>query len=174
MESTAPWHKFRGLLLWSWQQIPVVLIKNKIGCWDSLFPETTIRSAWGCPQQKEPLFWLVIFVSDRDKAGKLSITQTSFFVGAPNPQCQYAPIHLAPSKTPRWNIILGAAVFSMKYKGSYIQMCFTAMKYYFGASERIQLRGLHLSKVQPSSGSARGEGSVVTAWVELLISCPKR
>lgn len=174
MESTASWHKFRDLLLWSWQQSSVVLIKGKIGCWDSLFPETTIRSAWGCPQQKEPLFWLVIFVSNRGEAGKLLITHTSFSVDAPNPQCQYAPIHFAPSKSLRWNIILGAAVLSVKYKGSYVQICFTAMKCCFGASERIQLRGRHLYKVQPSSGSARGEGSVVTAWVELLISCPKR
>lgn len=79
MESTASWHKFTGLLLWSWQQSSVFLIRNKIGCWDSLFPETTIRSAWGCPQQKEPLFWLVIFVSGGGKASK-SIEHTNILL----------------------------------------------------------------------------------------------
>lgn len=78
MESAGSWHKFSGLLLWSWQQSSVALIKNKIGCWDSLFPETTIRSAWGCPQQ-EPLFWLVIFVSNRGKSGK-SIDHTNILL----------------------------------------------------------------------------------------------
>lgn len=54
-------------------------------------------------------------------------------------------------------------MLSTKYKGSYVQICFTAMKCYFGASERLQLHGPHLGKVKPCSGSVRGEGSVVTA-----------
>lgn len=39
----------------------------------------------------------------------------------------------------------------------------TAMKCYFGASERLRLRGPRLGKVKPSSGSVRGKGSVVSA-----------
>lgn len=51
-------------------------------------------------------------------------------------------------------------MLSSKYKGRYIQICFTAMKCFFGVSERLQLCGPTLGKVRLSNQAVSGEGSV--------------
>jgi len=87
-------------------------------------------------------------------------THILLFVNASSHRCQHVPIHPAPCRSSRWNVILGAAVLSSKYKGRYIQICFTAMKCFFGVSERLQLCGPTLGKVRLSNQAVSGEGSV--------------
>lgn len=173
MESTASWHKFRGLLLWSWQQSSVVFIKNKLGCWDSLFPETTIRSAWGCPQQKEPLFWLVIFVSDRQSRQIIDHTNIPLCrCSQPTvPVCSHSLC--SKQKLEVKHHISCCAQYEMQ--GQLLSdLLYCHESAILGLQKGYSYVALVYTEFSQSSGSARGEGSVVTAWVELLISCPKR
>ena len=73
-------------------------------------------------------------------------THILLFVNASSHRCQHVPIHPAPCRSSRWNVILGAAVLSSKYKGRYIQICFTAMKCFFWGFREVTTMWPHFGQ----------------------------
>lgn len=166
--------QFRDLLLRSWQENFVVIMKNKIGCWDSLFPETTIRSSRSCPQQKELLFWLILCVSVRGGTVKLLIRQTPFSLcWQPGLAVSVLPFTLlqaaAQGAAAHWELLCSV----LKIRAAALSSALVKWNVILGFQRGYNYVALILGKLRPSNQAVSGEG-LVTAWVELLISCPKR